>query len=301
MSNHLEENIPYKMINEWKTLSPTRTNAPVMSQEYCGVCPKPSTETCANCLNMPYCSRVCRKKDAENHAPLCSTLLGNHTSFRPSPSHYRCIFFPADVTEPRFVWLKYDGPPGQLETDREYLRSYVTGVPSGGDAAFDCFREGNRQLRNRIVVHHDSNSLGNKQPYNECVMELLGRVAGEHWRGPLLAQSYKYRIDDDLEAWVTEDRPRGSKPLIPIDLDTTSLAPVLSFLHWRSISADDYGLNTDAGTMTPSKAFPRTPPKKASPKSKNRNPAQATQIKDEYDGETEVCWNMTFSEGWAKM
>jgi hypothetical protein len=158
--------------------------------------------------------------------------------------------------------LKYDEPPSQLEIDREYPRSYVTGVPSGGDAAFDYFREDNRQLRNRIVVHHDSNSLGNKQPYNECVMKLLGRVAGEHWRGPLLAQSYKYRIGDDLEAWVTEDRPRGGKPLIPIDLDTTSLALVLSFLNWRSILADDYGLNTDAGTMTPRKAFPRTPPKK---------------------------------------
>jgi hypothetical protein len=197
--------------------------------------------------------------------------------------------------------LKYDGPPSQLKIDREYLRSYVTGVPSGGDAAFDCFREGNRQLRNRIVVHHDSNSLGNKQPYNQCVIALLGRVARGHWRGPLLTQSYKYRIDDDLEAWVTEDRLKGSKPLIPIDLDTTSLASVLSFLNWRSISADDYGLNTDAGTMTPSKAFPRTPPKKASPKSKNRILAQATQIKNENDGEAEVGSKMTPSEGWAKI
>jgi hypothetical protein len=196
--------------------------------------------------------------------------------------------------------LKYNGPPGQQEIDREHLRSYVNGVPSDGDAAFDCFREGNRQLLDRITVRHDSNSLGNKQPYNQCVMALLGQAAGEHWRGPLLAQSYKYRINDDLDEWNAEDRPDKGKPLIPMDLDTTSLPAILSFMNWRSTSVDDYNLETNANKATPRKASPETPSrKKASPENKRRKPVNTTTAKDEYDTESEFSWTKSSSGGWT--
>jgi hypothetical protein len=250
---------------------------------------------------MSYCSSTCRTKDAEKHAPLCSTFLANHTSFRPSQSHYRSIFFPVHTAEPCFVWLKYDGPPDQQEIDREHLRSYVTGIPSGGDATFDCFREGDRQLPDRITVRHDSNYLGNKQPYNQCVMALLGQAAGKHWRGSLLAQSYKYRINDGPDEWSAE-----YEPLIPTDLDTTSLAPILSFMNWRATSVDEYNLDPDANEATrkdtsPKKPSPKKPcPSKASSKNAKRKSVNKTPVKDEYDTESEVSWTESPSGGWTK-
>jgi len=251
-------------------------NAVEISGDCCGICHKPSTEFCMHCFNMPYCSSACRVADAEKHTPLCSTLQYFGQSARPSWLYSRCIFFPVDYSQPRFVWLKYYGLPCQRHIDREDLRLFVTDVPSGGDATFDCFREGNRQLRDRITVRHDSNALGNKQPYNQCVMALLGQVAGEYWRGPLLAQSYRYRVDDDLHRWPTGDRTEASEVLIPVDLDTASLAPILSFMKWRATSTDDYNLTiatedatlraTIVGNVSPKKASP----KKSSPKKKKK-------------------------------
>lgn len=176
----------------------------------------------------------------------------------------------------------------------------MSGVPSDGDAAFECFREGNRQLLDRITVRHDSNSLGNKQPYNQCVMAPLGQAAGEHWTGPLLAQSYKYRINDDLDEWNAEDRPEKGKPLIPTDLDTISLPPILSFMDWRATSVDDYNLDTNANKAAPGKASPETPSrKKASSENKRRKPVNTTTVKDEYDTEIEFSWTKSSSSGWT--
>jgi hypothetical protein len=247
---------------------------------YCGTCLKPQTELCIHCHNMPYCSSTCRIEDAEKHAPLCRNLQYFGADSRPSGFYSRCIFFPVDSSQPCFVWLKYYGSPQQQHIDREHLRSFVTGVPSGGDAAFDCFREGNRQLRDRIIVRHDSNALGNKQPYNQCVMALLGREAGEYWRGPLLAQSYKYHINDGLYRWTAEDRTEMNEPLIPMDLDTTSLAPILSFMRWRATTTDDYSLSIAADDATLRRTIPKTATSK-----KKRKVADNTPVKVE--GETD--------------
>lgn len=115
-------------------------------------------------------------------------------------------------------------------------------------------------------------------------MALLGQVAGEHWNGPLLAQSYKYRINDGLDEWTAEDRPDKGRSLIPVALDPTRLAPFFPFMDWRATAVDDYDLDTDASKATPRKASPETPPRnKASPKNKERKLVNTAPLKDEYN------------------
>lgn len=258
-------------------------------------------------VEMPYCPSACRVADMEKHAPLCNNLQYFGQNARPSWLYSRCIFFPVDCSQPRFVWLKYHGPPYQQNIEREDLRRFVTGCPSGGDAAFDCFRECNRQLRDRIIVRHDSNALGNKQPYNQYIMALLGQVAGEYWRRPLLAQSCRFPVDNDLTRWAMGTRTKTSELLIPMDLDTTSLAPMLSFMKRRATSTNDYNLIIAAEDATPrttiagNASSKKASPKKTSPqKEKKQSLIEDRSAKGDTETESVVSWRNTPADGWTR-
>ncbi|CAO2652125.1 Nn.00g004080.m01.CDS01 [Neocucurbitaria sp. VM-36] len=194
---------------------------------------------------MPYCSEACQTADLEKHSTLCTKLPFFTDRTRPSLSHIRCIYFPVAEVQPRFVWLKLHGDPQNMNIDREDLKRYISGCPSGGDMTFDCFRALNRPQNCSITIQHDNNFLGNKQPPNRSVQTLLGEQVASRLRGPLLAHAYKYRIGDGAAEWEAEDRELGVKPLIPLDLRIVALPPILSFLKWRATSTDGYELEVD--------------------------------------------------------
>jgi hypothetical protein len=208
---------------------------------------------------MNYCSKACYKKDAESHAPLCTAYPNFNEQHRPSGKHFRCIWFPVDAMQPRFVWLKHIGLDDSLTPDRDELEKFIPGTPNGGDAAFDCFREGNRYLSHEIVVYHDLKAKGD----NAYMKAMLGKDPGHFsWRGALLAVGFKARI---LELW-SDDEPRRverrKKEVIPVDLDIVSLPPIQSFLNWRARSIGNYSLAEEAEAVWPKKP---TPQKKRGP------------------------------------
>jgi hypothetical protein len=99
---------------------------------------------------------------------------------------------------------------------------------------FSHHHEIGRQSNSTISVQHGNNFLGNKQPRNECLLKLLGKDGNPgRWKGEFLAHTYRYRTGQEL--W---DQGRFR---IPLDLGTTSLGPVMSFMRWRATSHEDYG------------------------------------------------------------
>ncbi|KAJ4375960.1 hypothetical protein N0V83_001240 [Neocucurbitaria cava] len=129
--------------------------------------------------------------------------------------------------------------------NRDDLKRFISGSPSGGDMTFDCFREAKRTLMGRITIEHDNNMMGNKQPPNRALRTLCGDKVADRFRGPLVAHCYKYRMGDEGKGWDLEDWGLGFRPLIPVDLGMASLPPILSFLKWRATSTDEYELEVE--------------------------------------------------------
>jgi hypothetical protein len=124
----------------------------------------------------------------------CSTLREFQDTTRPSEMYRRCIFLPADVAQPRWVWMKSNQLGDYWMIGQPELEKYVPGTSvSWGDGAFDCFRDGDRYLDYQIVVHRDWAASLPEHPDNACVKAFVGKTIGDRytWRGPLLACSYK--------------------------------------------------------------------------------------------------------------
>ncbi|EMD88566.1 hypothetical protein COCHEDRAFT_1196540 [Bipolaris maydis C5] len=68
---------------------------------------------------MKYCSVTCQQRDAAQHSMLCSTFQDFQE--RPSPNHFRSIYFPVDELNPRFIWLRMMGTRGSHVVDDEDL------------------------------------------------------------------------------------------------------------------------------------------------------------------------------------
>jgi hypothetical protein len=81
-----------------------------------------------------------------------------------------------------------------------------------------------------MIIEHDNNMFGNRQPPNRCLLSMIGPRAA-HWLGDYVAHAYKYIYNDDDSVWDAVDTALGEDfPLIALDLDTTSLGPLVAYL-----------------------------------------------------------------------
>jgi hypothetical protein len=87
------------------------------------------------------------------------------------------------------------------------------------------------------------NQKDNRAPVNRCLGNLIRRNPSDplaiYWLGGYVAYGYKYRILDKPEVFTAEDRALSSRgggfPLIALDLDTTSLGPLVAHLTWLAM------------------------------------------------------------------
>jgi hypothetical protein len=218
-------------------MAATATNPPL-----CDICPKPAKYHCPNCRNVSYCSPECWNSDQVRHNTICSSI--QNLELRPSEKHFRCLLFPVDETQPRFIWMHHHhhgDRPDDLIVNRDEVKTHVAGSPSDGDMQFDCHRELKRQFAYRLCVWHNNNMQGNKHARNACLHALLGDETADwqpdRWKGSFLVCAYKYGVEEFA-------RDRAFKLYIPVHLDTGALGPILSFMQWRSRRFDQYGLDT---------------------------------------------------------
>tara|TARA_R110002003_G_scaffold1193_1_gene22740 strand:- start:15860 stop:16423 length:564 start_codon:yes stop_codon:yes gene_type:complete len=180
---------------------------------------------------MEYCSQECQQHDLAQHSTLCSSF--KNFQQRPSDQHYRAIYFPINGTNPEFIWLRMDGTRGDHQVTDAELAQYVPGNvsdPHGSDITVKRHHDLNREYKNFMVVVHDQHMWDNCQPVNQCLIHTVGPVA-QYWYGGYVAHGYKYyepylhEIDD-----VDRELTKNGYPLIALDLDTTSLGPLIAYI-----------------------------------------------------------------------
>jgi hypothetical protein len=126
------------------------------------------------------------------------------------------------------------GSRGGHNPDSDELARYVSGKPSGR-LVVEEHRNLQREYNNFMVIQHDDNMFVNRQPRNQCLLRLI-RLQAARWIGDYVAHAYKYRYSDDPNAYHVDDQGlvEDDFPLIALDLDTTSLGPLVPFLRWRA-------------------------------------------------------------------
>ncbi|KAF1952751.1 hypothetical protein CC80DRAFT_571470 [Byssothecium circinans] len=70
----------------------------------CTKCDNPGTLQCSRCKTC-YCSATCQKTDWHLHKLLCKSYSSFTHTARPSPKHFRAIYFAPSANEPQWVWL----------------------------------------------------------------------------------------------------------------------------------------------------------------------------------------------------
>jgi hypothetical protein len=179
---------------------------------------------------MQYCSAACQQRDATQHNTLCSTF--QNFQQRPTPNHYRSIYFPVNKNQPRFIWLLFDGDRGYHNFNDADLAQYVFGSRYGGITVTD--HHGitlPRELKNMLIRQHDQNMYANNQPHNQSLHTMMGTLAAR-WRGGYVGHALKYTYADEDFEKADEGLPGDGFPLIALDLDTTASGPSIAWLVW---------------------------------------------------------------------
>lgn len=196
----------------------------------CAVCPNNATVFCAGCDNIKYCSPACEKLDADQHNTLCSTF--KDFQIRPTVNSYRAIYFPTEEPKPRFIWLRMTGRRGYQKVDQGDLARYVPGNPNGGSPITEhCGITPLRQYKNMMFIQHDRDYLFDGQPPNQCFGAMIDELAADGRRGGHVAHAFKHTYSDNDELLDHDDRALSREfPHIALDLDTTSLGPLLAWV-----------------------------------------------------------------------
>jgi len=186
---------------------------------------------------MRYCSAECQQNDLDQHSTLCSTFHNFHK--RPSQHHYRSIHFPVNANAPHFVWIRMDGDHGNRQRGNHEARNadlakYISG-PRNDAIGIEKHHGLDRKYSNFMFVEHDGNAFDKKQPVNQCLSHMVGPHAVV-WKGSYIAHGFKYLYSDEPSTYHEADREQtknGDKfPLIALDLDTTSLGPLIAYFSW---------------------------------------------------------------------
>jgi hypothetical protein len=82
-----------------------------------------------------------------------------------------------------------------------------------------------------MVVEQDECMFRIMQPANLCLLQMIGPLA-TRWLGGYVAHAYKYTRGMEMDEYDEADdelHPEDS-PLIALDLDTTSLGPLIAYM-----------------------------------------------------------------------
>lgn len=148
-----------------KGLFPSTSN---MEASRCIICNKADVQACSSCKAVKYCSKSCQKADWKSHKLLCKAFTEQPP--RPSPSHYRAIFFDPAGTGPQLVWITHgryttpviEGPAAAVWPDLEkdshcmekawVIRNPRTGLPLPV-MRMCCWEDFHRLPVNKSVLH----------------------------------------------------------------------------------------------------------------------------------------------------
>jgi hypothetical protein len=178
---------------------------------------------------MLYCSNKCYQQDSATHNTLCSTFNNFRNSERPTSNHYRAILSPVNNFKPRFIWLRVNGARGYRIFDSNNLARYIPGLRD--DAfAISRYADLDREYENTMFLMHHLDLEGiNEQPVNQCLAHMIGEPV--EYRGNVVVFGMKYTAATTIQDCSDEDQTLGAAcPIIALDLDTTSLNPLIAYL-----------------------------------------------------------------------
>ncbi|KAL1870300.1 hypothetical protein VTK73DRAFT_2675 [Phialemonium thermophilum] len=180
----------------------------------CIICDKASSNICRVCGCAYYCSVDCQQSDWPVHRVFCSQLAAFTSEKRPSPEHFRAVYFPVDKTEPEFTWVRYDRVHGAVIVDHDDLDTIalnmgrITVPQSAGFAALldvspvlQC-----RKLGHSIAITGvDRKALGTGPEWLNTSQASLGKPSlVRQWFGPLIHLAL-FKDED-------EDPPKTERP-----------------------------------------------------------------------------------------
>ncbi|KAL7269486.1 hypothetical protein RUND412_007849 [Rhizina undulata] len=153
----------------------------------CTICNKPTTNLCAKCKSVAYCSRECQKPDWNVHKALCSevaTLSSINHPYGPEALVHAAIFFPEDGQKPRFV--KVAEINGQLLTALYLGIRMEKTVPISTnlirERAFDGYE---------LLFHHLNDYHLNEVNVNASIKKVTGSYYTYTWKGPVIVCKQK--------------------------------------------------------------------------------------------------------------
>jgi hypothetical protein len=203
-------------------------SATKLSPVLCNVCLEKSDIPCPGCGNALYCSEKCLQDDQEQHRTVCNQFTDDEVLTRPSPYRYRAIHFPVDADTPQFIWLLMNGPRGGHSVSDNDLDKYISRSKPGREIIDRTKGLDAQKYRNMLIVDFDSDAQEGGGPVNQCLAHMVGPQAANR-RGGYVVHAYKYQFSDHLSQIQAGDRIDGARPRIALNLDTTSLRPVIEY------------------------------------------------------------------------
>ncbi len=190
----------------------TASNAQAI-QEICANCLQPAPVKCVQCKSTWYCSRECQRIDWTIHKHLCRKFKDFQT--RPEPNLVRAIYFPEDDKDPRFVWLKQNDDPLDLEY---MIEKFELGevekllVADDGEVTQQYVTRSIRQDRRTdkvtarvyLLMHHKSFTNGSRP--NKSIGWITKGNFHFSWRGPMVAVLTRFdESEENQDEAVLED------------------------------------------------------------------------------------------------
>ncbi|KAK8210657.1 hypothetical protein IWZ01DRAFT_287130 [Phyllosticta capitalensis] len=158
-----------------------------LSPESCAMCGKEEARHCTRCKSIAYCSTACQKADWVTHKLLCRPFSEFDVLTRPSPQHYRAIFFPEEEQKPKLIWLYCVTVDDEDEGHSQYGQTapYLGRGGAGIDVAYNCRLR--RKLSRRSRLDHKDNFLADGSKINQSIWTTLKPDMTPYWCGPVVA------------------------------------------------------------------------------------------------------------------
>ncbi|KAH3953436.1 MYND-type zinc finger protein samB [Parastagonospora nodorum] len=171
--------------------------------KHCAMCTNLSMNNCTGCGDIRYCSTVCQKADWTVHKLLCSSFAaGFKDTQRPSPVHYRGIFFAEDEEKPRLVWVHIRrGLDGEFQVNILPILANPVGMQVRKEVEISVLLM--RPL-DKVILTAFRDRIPPKS------LEKIDKELCEIMRGPMLSYGIEY-YDNTVRAYYGEISSQGSR------------------------------------------------------------------------------------------